>query len=311
MEKFILYIVKIIYKINFINYLKKISKLLHDNITSDFTLLDIGAANGAHERWNIIQKKLNLILVEPHKKSAELLKKKKINVIESVLSKEDNIKTKFYITRKAECSSFLKPNFDHLRNFSNPERFDVISEADFNSKKLDTVINDFSLPNFIKIDTEGSELEILKGSSQTLKNTFGLEIECSFHQIRKDQPLFEEVRDYLKNMDFMFIDFVTIIRWEKYNFNLFGQPQITDALFLKNEETIIEKFNKNEINLENLINYFIILIAYERLDILIYSYKKTNLKLEYIERIIDILKLKRKKLNKLKQAQYFIEHQSL
>ena len=311
MEKFFIYIVKFFYKFNFKNYLKKISYLLNKNLNQKFTLLDIGAANGANGRWNIISDKLISILVEPHKEIAKDLKHQGLEVIESVLHSEDDKEIKFYSTRKPMCSSFYKPNFDHLKNFLNKERFEIVSESTFSTKTLDSEIIRFQQPNFIKIDTEGSELDILKGSKNTLLNVFGLEVECSFHQLRVGQPLFEEVRSYLKSLDFVFIDFVSMIRWEKDHFGFSGQPQITDALFLKNEDKIIEKFNIKEISLDDLLNYFVILVAYERVDILKYVYKETKISLKYIEEIIKILEMKKNKLNKLKQAQYFIEHQIL
>jgi FkbM family methyltransferase len=311
MEKFFIYIVKFFYKFNFQNYLKRISYLLDKNLNQKFTLLDIGAANGANGRWNIISDKLTSILVEPHKESAKDLKLQGLEVIESVLHSEDNKEIKFYSTRKPMCSSFYKPNFDHLKNFLNKERFEIVSESTFSTKTLDSEIIRFQQPNFIKIDTEGSELDILKGSKNTLLNVFGLEVECSFYQLRVGQPLFEEVRSYLKSLDFVFIDFVSMIRSEKDNFGFSGQPQITDALFLKNEDKIIEKFNTKEISLDDLLNYFVILVAYERVDILKYVYKETEISLKYIEEIIEILEMKKNKLNKLKQAQYFIEHQIL
>ena len=311
MERYLLYIIKLIYKFSFINHLKKISYLLNKNLNQKFTLLDIGAANGANGRWNIVSDKLSTILVEPHKESAKNLKSEGLEVIESVLHSEDDKEIKFYNTRKPMCSSFYRPNFNHLKNFLDKERFEIISEDTFNSKSLDTEIIKFAQPNFIKIDTEGSELDILKGSKNTLLNVFGLEVECSFHQLREGQPLFEEIRSYLKDFDFVFIDFVSMIKWEKDNFGFSGQPQITDVLFLKNEETIIKKFKKEEISLDDLINYLVILITYERIDILKYVYKKTEISLKFIEEIIKILEMKKSKLNKLKQAQYFIEHQIL
>jgi|TARA_B110000459_G_scaffold10724_1_gene10884 FkbM family methyltransferase len=311
MERYLLYIIKLIYKFSFINHLKKISYLLNKNLNQKFTLLDIGAANGANGRWNIVSDKLSTILVEPHKESAKNLKSEGLEVIESVLHSEDDKEIKFYNTRKPMCSSFYRPNFNHLKNFLDKERFEIISEDTFNSKSLDTEIVKFTQPNFIKIDTEGSELDILKGSKNTLLNVFGLEVECSFHQLREGQPLFEEIRSYLKDFDFVFIDFVSMIKWEKDNFGFSGQPQITDVLFLKNEETIIKKFKKKEISLDDLINYLVILITYERIDILKYVYKKTEISLKFIEEIIKILEMKKSKLNKLKQAQYFIEHQIL
>lgn len=76
-------------------------------------------------------------------------------------------------------------------------------------------------------------------------------------------------------------------------------------------ENFIKKFKEKEISLDNLINYLVILITYERIDILKYVYKKTEISLQFIEEIIKILEMKKSKLNKLKQAQYFIEHQIL
>ena len=279
MEKIFIYIVKFFYKIKFNIYLKNIKLLLNNNLKKKFTLLDIGAADGANNKWNIINNNINIILVEPHKESAKKLKSNGFNVIESVLHSENDKEIKFYNTKKPLCSSFYKPNLDHLGKFSDIDRFNIVSEDIFVSKCLDTEIKNFEQPNFIKIDTEGSELDILKGSNKTLLNTFGLEVECSFHQLREKQPLFEDVRKYLENLDFVFIDFVSMIRWEKDSYSFTGQPQITDALFLKNEEMIISKFKKKEISLDELINYLVILIVYERVDIIRYIYKKTEISL--------------------------------
>lgn len=58
MERIFLYIVKFFYKISFKNYLREISLLLNKNLKKNFTLLDIGAANGFNEKWNLISKEL-------------------------------------------------------------------------------------------------------------------------------------------------------------------------------------------------------------------------------------------------------------
>ena len=58
-------------------------------------------------------------------------------------------------------------------------------------------------------------------------------------------------------------------------------------------------------------NYFAILIAYERLDILKFVYTEVGISSKYIEEIINVLEIKQNKINKLKEANYLIEHQTL
>ena len=136
-------------------------------------------------------------------------------------------------------------------------------------------------------------------------------MECSFHQIREKQPLFEDVRYFLENLDFVFTDFINLVRWEKDNYSFSGQPQIADVLFLKNEEIVIEKFKKNEMNINDLLNYFVILIIYERVDILRYVKKHTDVSLKFIDEIIDILEKKKKRINKIDDINYFIKNLQL
>ena len=94
-----------------IRYLNKINYLLNKNLKKNFTLLDIGAAGGADNKWNIIKNKIKLILVEPHKNSAKKLKDNELNVIEEVLYSEDNKKITFYNTKKAFVLQFISPIF--------------------------------------------------------------------------------------------------------------------------------------------------------------------------------------------------------
>ena len=145
MEKLFIYIIKFIYKFEFKNYLKKINFLLEKNLKNKFTLLDIGAADGVNNKWNIIKNKINIILVEPHKESSKKLKEKGFKVLESVLHNENNKEIKFYNTKKPLCSSFYKPNFEYLKKFPNVERFNIISENIFISKCLDDEIQDLQI----------------------------------------------------------------------------------------------------------------------------------------------------------------------
>ena len=99
--------------------------------------------------------------------------------------------SEFYLCKKPEVSSLYKPNISLLKNFPDKERFSVINKQSLKTVSLDS----YNIENndFIKIDVQGSELNILNGANKTLEKTFGLELEIEFLELYKDQPLFGEV----------------------------------------------------------------------------------------------------------------------
>ncbi len=61
-------------------------------------------------------------------------------------------------------------------------------------------------PQFLSIDTQGSELSILKGAKKTLETVVAVMVEVEFTKIYKDQPLFGEVHDFLLESGFVLMD---------------------------------------------------------------------------------------------------------
>lgn len=85
--------------------------------------------------------------------------------------------------------------------------------------------------DFIKLDTQGSELRVLEGGKELLRTQAiaALYCEVEFVEIYENQPLFFEVFEYLKNYNYSLYKF--------YNFNFLetGQLAWADALFISNE----------------------------------------------------------------------------
>lgn len=79
---------------------------------------------------------------------------------------------------------------------------------------LDSLVEgtDFSKPDFIKIDTQGYELEILKGGEKTLSAATFVLLEVSFLDIYKNCPLVEDVLSFMKERGFVVYDICTIMR---------------------------------------------------------------------------------------------------
>ena len=89
-------------------------------------------------------------------------------------------------------------------------------------KTLDSIIKEQGEPNFIKIDVEGFEFNVLKGLKTNLKN-------CNFLiEVRKSTK--NQVRDYFKNKDYDV--YLTDNGLKKINYTS-DLPDFCNLLFIK------------------------------------------------------------------------------
>lgn len=108
----------------------------------------------------------------------------------------------------------------------------------------DIVLNKYKYKPFgeiIKIDTQGSEYEILAGAAELLsQRTVGIISEVSFLEIYQGQRLFSDVESLLRKFDFQFFGFLNTSHRSSGTINY--QDQYTkerifqaDAIFIKKE----------------------------------------------------------------------------
>jgi FkbM family methyltransferase len=116
----------------------------------------------------------------------------------------------FYVTKNPACSSFLKPNFLFLDQFLDlGGNFEIQKTIDMPTVSLDEYLSKSGISSidFIELDTQGTELEILQGAENLLKNSvLGLKIEAEFAQFYEDQPLFSEIDAYVRSCGFVLFD---------------------------------------------------------------------------------------------------------
>ena len=285
-------------------YLQKENKLLNKNLLTilkenKINFLDIGASHGIPERWFFLEKGLKKFLVEPHSETSKDLKNKDNIVIEKLLGKKIGGNLSFYETKKRRCSSFLKPNMNHLNKFPDPERFSIERTINLSTSTLDKELENLNeKPDFIKIDTEGSELDILQGSTKSLNSILGIEIEACYFQLREGQPLISDTLKFFSETNLEFIDFLSIIRWEKDKHRFTGQPQISDLLFLQKPENILKSYLENKITENVLRKYICILSVYQRIDYLKFLCKNEKIQ-KNIPEIKIINNLIEKKINRV------------
>jgi len=106
-----------------------------------------------------------------------------------------------------------------LDKFTDSERFNVEKIIHLNADTLDNQLKKEGIDEvgFIKIDTEGYELSILKGCSSCVENVVGLEVEVEFEPKYIRQPLFSEIDNYVKENGFTLLDLKRYY-WKKFFF---------------------------------------------------------------------------------------------
>lgn len=145
------------------------------------------------------------------------------------------------ICKLSGCSSILEPNLELSCNYpSFGEHMEVIETIKLESKKLDDIIG-MEKNDFLKIDTQGSELIILQNATKTLDHTLIIECEVEFIQQYLEQPLFSEIELFLRKRGFIFYQFLgygsRMIKPYPADENPLqpgGQWLWSDAIFIKN-----------------------------------------------------------------------------
>lgn len=165
-------------------------------------LIHVGAHYG--QEYEIYQKLgiNNLIFFEPLVHNFEILKThvgEKAKLFQLALGNE-NKKVKMYVesANHGMSSSILKPQ-KHLEQypqivFDEEEIVEMVRLDDFLSEKENY--------NFLTIDVQGYELEVLKGSRETLTNISGILTEVNRDELYSNCVRVEQLDDFLKNFDF-------------------------------------------------------------------------------------------------------------
>ena len=211
---------------------KFVSKLLEGK---KLVALDVGAQGGFFNA-SIFSKKYNFffdpIVVEPIPEEAKKLEDKNYKVISKGLWSE-NCKKKLYILGKRPgSSSMYKPNsntFD-LYDFKKKDFpiFDITDEIDIECTTIKESLNKFKVNNldFLKIDTQGSELEILKGIGEYFPLL--MKIEAQIIPMYENVPSWSELVNYLEKKNYM------VSEWIEIGKHITRVPAEMDMIFIPN-----------------------------------------------------------------------------
>lgn len=177
-------------------------------------IFDVGANVGQYRDFlrKIVEYDGLIISFEPDPKNISEMKERKKEdkkwiVMDFALGKERTI-LDFHIMEKSVFNSFLKP--DHSKTSLYNEGNSVINKIKVEVKRIDEIIEiiadlkkQYHFENmFLKLDTQGFDLDVFEGATNCLDQIRGIQAEVSMIPIYKKMPTFEISMNVFKSKGF-------------------------------------------------------------------------------------------------------------
>jgi FkbM family methyltransferase len=207
-------------------------------------LVDVGARGGLKSNWSRAQRHLRLLGFEPDEREFNRLveatrAQKSPNAFFHTALHNRRGPIRLHVARDRGLSSIFEPNREFLDAFPEANRFDTVDIQQVEADSLDEQLRTREITDvdFVKVDTQGSELLVLQGASHALASSVtGVEVEVEFSAIYKDQPLFADVDTFLRGLGFLLFD-LRPCYWKRAAGRSLGGPRgqviWADALYLK------------------------------------------------------------------------------
>ena len=262
------------------NFTNLISGLLkNEKIIS----LDVGAQGGFNSdkffpsKYNCFFKD---ILIEPINSEAEKLKHNKFIINKGLWSKKEKKKLNIFENRLGS-SSMYEPDeelFDlHDLKKKDYENYKVTSSVEIECDTLTNQLKELEINklDYLKIDTQGAELEILKGIGEY--RPLLIKVEAHFFSMYKNVPSWNKLVSFLYDLNYTLIDFKGI---GNHSTRI---PAEADMIFIPNFNNKIGK----KLILDNKDKFISLMLIFGQLKILQVILKRFQIELNELEKLED------------------------
>ena len=230
-----------------------IMKVPRDHI---FTLVDVGSMGGVEAKWDNFGDDIKVIGFEPDEREfSKLISSPNRSFLNFALSNKSE-DLKLYISCEPGKTSTYRPNIKELNSFPRAKRFETVNEVLIPAsrvRRMDNILHEHEVfdVDFLKMDTQGSELQILKGSEDYLQGSIlGVKVEVEFLEIYKGQPLFADVDSYMRVNGYQLMDLKRTY-WKRNDHTSFigkGQLVFGDALYFKTSEVFFDMLKNTDVS---------------------------------------------------------------
>jgi len=262
------------------NFTRLISGLLkNEKIIS----LDVGAQGGFNSdkffpsKYNCFFKE---ILVEPINSEAEKLENKRSVLSKGLWSKKEKKKLNI-LDNRLGSSSMYEPDeeFFDLHNLKKKD-YDNYKITRSIEVECDTLTNqlkelEINKLDYLKIDTQGAELEILKGIGEY--RPLLIKVEAHFFSMYKNVPSWNKLVSFLYELNYTLIDFKGI---GNHSTRI---PAEADMIFIPNFNNKIGK----KLILDNKDKFISLMLIFGQLKLLQVILKRFKIELKELEKLED------------------------
>jgi len=200
----------------------------------ELIMIDVGARGGLDSEFHPAAWATRAYGFEPASEECERLNKqwkgpwREVRFLPVALGKVDGPATLF-VPSSPVAASILDHNEAMVDRYGHPELHRAEREISVETQTLDSALRFHGIfrVDYLKLDVEGMELDILRSAPKAMTGVSALKVECSFLEQRSGQPLIWEVGSWLQDQGFICADIRDIHRWRRRS--LPAHPYLADA----------------------------------------------------------------------------------
>ena len=216
---------------------------LAPNELPPLVIIDVGCRWGFAERFSSMPGQFQIFGFDPDAEECQRLETLYatpwVTLVPQALSGVSGPR-KLHVTQEPACSSLLKPRAELASDYPALSCIRTEKIVEVHTTTLDEWALDAGLEHadWIKVDTQGTELEILKGGINLLRTVRAIEVEVEFNPIYQDQPLFSHVDLFLREQGFVLWKITNPVHYSKHPD--FREPMGRDSIYFNDDISRID-----------------------------------------------------------------------
>ncbi len=217
---------------------------------SRLIVADAGSCGGPDVRWLPLKGLVHFLAFEPDARSSQTSPDANCTYFAVGLGRRKETRP-LHLTQFPPASSLYPLNQERLKDFANREWHQVTGSSLIPLDTMDACLADRPdlAPDFLKVDVEGADLDVLNGASGLLAaGILGVQAEVTFLERHLGAPFFGETDQFLRSRGYELFALLRE-RWLRTNrtYGANSNPQIVwaDAVYFLNRESMLRRLQES------------------------------------------------------------------